>query len=198
MKKKIADKLKEIYVTRTSGYLDVSDKTLMFKEISEHFGGEFSIGHDAGNVYTVFKIIVPYKNRRIIMTESDTRPLKFQIGFEPQFNYQLVICLEDFIDKFLKKLGVSEVEIGDSIFDNQYLIHSNDASVTRKLLNEKIRNRIMKYNFYHISYESEHNANKSELKSVISRTIDDKESYKDLIILHQEIIEGLSELRITR
>ncbi len=196
MAKKIAEILKGSYVTRTSGYVDVKAKEELFKEISAITGGTFTKSHNPGNVLSILKITIPYKSWEIVLTESDTRPLKFQVGFEPLIDYELIIGLEDVFDKILKKLGKKEIEVGDEVFDNQYLIHSNDPDLTVRLLNENVRSGMLKHSLYNISYLTDHKKKKSELISVVSRTIEDKETYLDLVTLHQMLIDNLSDLEI--
>jgi len=196
MSKRIAEILKQSYVTRTSGFLDVSAKTELFKEISAMLGGVFSKSHTPGNVLSTLRIAIPYKKWEIILTESDTKPLRFQVGFEPLHDFELIIGIEDVFDKILKRLGKTEIEVGDEVFDNQYLIHSNDPVLTGKLLNDNARYKILKHSLYNISYLTDNKRKRSELISVISRTIEDKEAYLDLVNLHQMLIDNLSELRI--
>ena len=88
--------------------------------------------------------------------------------------------------------------MGDEVFDNKYLIHSNDPVLTGKLLDENARSKILKHSLYNISYLTDNKGKKSELLSVISRTIEDKETYLDLVTLHQMLIDNLSELRIIK
>lgn len=196
MPNRFAEILKGSYVTRTSGYLDVTAKTELFKEISAISGGAFSKSHNPGNILSTFRIAIPYKKWEINLTESDTRPLKFQIGFEPLRDYELIIGIEDFFDKILKRFDRSEIEVGDAVFDKQYLIHSNDPDLTRKLLNDSIRDKILKHNLYHISYLNDTKVKTSELMTVVSRTIEDKDTYLDLITLHKMIIDSLRGLEI--
>ncbi len=196
MPNRIAEILKQSYVTRTSGYLDITAKTDLFKEISSLTGGVFSISHTQGNVLSTLRIAIPYRNCEIMLTESDTQPLKFQIGFVSLHNYELIIGVEDAIDKIMKILGRAEIMVGDADFDNQYFIHGNDPALTVKLLSENVRNLIRKHSVYNISYLTDHKKKKAELITVVSRTVEDKEVYLDLITLHQMLIDNLLELGI--
>lgn len=193
MSTRIADILKGSYVTRTSGYLDVMAKEELFKEISSVLGGVFSKSHNPGNVLSTLRIAIPYKKWEIILTESDTRPLKFQVGFEVLHDYELIIGMEDVFDKILKRLGKAEIEIGDDVFDNKYLIHSNDPVLTGKILSAAIRNKILKHNLYNISYLTDNKRKTSELTLVVSRIVEDKVTYLDLVSLNQLLIDSLSE-----
>lgn len=196
MYKRITEILKGSFVNRTSGYLDVTAKEDLFMEISSILGGVFSKSHNPGNVLSTLRIAIPYKKWEIILTESDTRPLRFEVDFESLTDYALIIGVEDAIDKILKKLGKSEIEFGDEIFDDQYLVHSSDPVLAGKILNDRVRAKIIQHRLYNISYLTDHKRKKSQLFSVVSRTIDDKDAYLDMVTLHQMLIDSLSDLKI--
>jgi hypothetical protein len=196
MPRRFTEILKQSYLTRTSGFLDVSTKILLFKEISAIMGGVFSKTHTAGNVLSSFRMVIPYKKWEILLTESDTRPLKFQVGFEPTYDFEFLIGIEDFFDRILKKIDKTQIEIGDKIFDHQYLIHSTDPALAGKLLNDNTRLIIQKHNVQNIAYLTDINSKSSELVSVIGRSTDDKEGYLDLINLHIMLIDSLLDLGI--
>ena len=73
--------LKQVFVTQTKGYLDVSIKRELWQKISDEFKGKFKISRTSGNVFEILKISIPYKNWEIKISESDTRPMKFEISF---------------------------------------------------------------------------------------------------------------------
>ncbi|MFZ4401225.1 MAG: hypothetical protein ACOYO1_14400 [Bacteroidales bacterium] len=183
-------------MTITNGYLNIIEKTEIFKEISSYFNGEFSIIHNSGNVLNTLKITIPYNKWKIVITESDTKPLKFQVDFETQKDYELVLGIEDFLDKMLKKLGLKEIEIGREMFDKKYLIQTNNLLLTKELLAIDIQNKILENNIYSISYLSESKDKKSQLLTVVSRTLVKKDSYIDLVLLHKMLIDCFSNLKI--
>lgn len=183
-------------MTNTRGYLNILEKTEIFREISSYFNGEFSIRHNSGNELNGLRISIPYNKWKIIITESDTKPLKFQIDFVSSKDYELVLGIEDLFDKILKKLGLKEVEIGSEIFDKQYLIQTNNLLLTQELLAFDIQNKILENKIYSISYLSESKDKKSQLLSVVSRTLEKKDSYIDLVLLHQMLIDRFSDLKI--
>jgi hypothetical protein len=194
MPKRFAEMLRQSYLARTSGFLDISAKTALFKEISSILGGVFSKTHTTGNVLASFQLAIPYKKWEIVITESDTRPLKFQIGFETSVDFEFIIGIEDFFDKMLKKIDKTEIKVGDKSFDNQYLIHSSDPTLTCKLLTDITRHIIQKHHVHNIAYLTDIANKSSELISVINRTIEDKEGYLDLIDLHQSLIDSMLAL----
>ena len=183
-------------MTNTKGYLNVIEKLEIFKEISLYFKGEFSISHNSGNELNTLRISIPYKKWKIVITESDTKPLKFHLEFESLTDFELIIGIEDFFDKILKKIGSKEVEIGQEIFDKQYLIHTNNLLIAKEFLDSNIRKKILENKIYSISYISKSKDKKSELLTVVSRTLEKKEIYIDLVFLHQLLIDRLTDLKI--
>lgn len=197
-KKKKDNFLKQTFVTQTDGYLDVFPKRELWRQIGKDFKGQFKISNNSGNEIEILRLSIPYKEYEIILSESDTRPLKFEVEFNSCLDYELIMGLEDSIEKILKWLGKKEIEIGNDKFDKNYLIQSKDADKTINLFSEEIIESLLKYNVYSLSYFTEKKHRKSKLTSVISRTIDDKKAIVDLIILHERIIDKLKEQMIIK
>jgi hypothetical protein len=188
--------LKRTFVTRTLGYLDVFQKRELWKQIGIEFNGNFKISHNSGNELEIHGLNIPYKNWEIKLSESDTRPLKFELDFKSQIDFELIIGFEDSIEKLLKRLGKKEVELGYKEFDDKYLVKSNDPEMTKSLLTLDIMNSLLEHNVYSLAYTTNCKKKISNLISVISRTIDDKATIESLIKLHLKIIDKLKELRM--
>ncbi|MGD0756462.1 MAG: hypothetical protein ABR927_15530 [Bacteroidales bacterium] len=199
MTSKIKDNiLKQIFVTRTHGFLDISAKRELFSEISKLFSGDFTIKHTVSYDGEILNISIPYKNWRIEITESDNRPLKFQVSFDSLQDFELIISWKDIFDKILKKIGKPEIEVGRKDFDDHFVINSNKSDLAIQLISEEIQNYLLKYNVYSISITNDRNFKKTNLLCVISRTLDDKKSYEDMIILHQLFIDQLDREKIIK
>jgi len=199
MTSKIKDNiLKQIFVTRTHGFLDISAKRELFSEISKLFSGDFTIKHTVSYDGEILNISIPYKNWRIEITESDNRPLKFQVSFDSLQDFELIISWKDIFDKILKKIGKPEIEVGRKDFDDHFVINSNKSDLAIQLISEEIQNYLLKYNVYSISITTDRNFKKTNLLCVISRTLDDKKSYEDMIILHQLFIDQLDREKIIK
>jgi len=190
--------LKQSYVTRTMGYLDVFPKRELWKKISVEFNGTFKISHNSGNELEILTINIPYKNWKIKLSESDTRPFKFEIEFQTNKDFELIIGFEDAIDKLLKRLGKKEIEIACDKFDNRYLIKSQDPELTKRLLTQEIMDCLLKYNVYSLAYNTNLKKLTSSLITVISRTVDDKSTIEDLVKLHMRLIDKLEELMLIK
>ena len=83
--------LKNMFVTQTKGFIDISLKRELWQEISNELNGNFKICHDSGTVLEILKISIPHKNCEINLSESDTQPLKFEISFSSEFDFELII-----------------------------------------------------------------------------------------------------------
>ncbi|NVO03985.1 MAG: hypothetical protein HXX09_14915, partial [Bacteroidetes bacterium] len=152
------------------GYSDVFHKRELWSQLSEKFNGKFEIHLTSGNELEIHKLSIPFDKWELILSESDTRPIKFEIQFDSYIDYQLTIGREDTIDRLLKRLGKREIEIGNKDFDSGYTIESNDTETTIKLFSKEIIDSILKYKVYSISYSSDMKKQKSNLISVIGRT----------------------------
>jgi hypothetical protein len=194
MAKKKEGILKQVYVNRTGGILDVSAKAGLYKDLAETLGGKFTIIRDSGNALNLFKIVVPYMDWAIILTESDMRPLKIRVDCEPLVDYMLEIGVEGVIEKIMKKLGRKEVEVGDEVFDKHYLIDSNDHESTLKLLDENIRQKILKNDLYSVLYRPDTGGKTAELVSVVNRTTSSRDTYLDLVVLQKMLIDRMAGL----
>jgi hypothetical protein len=188
--------LKRTFVTGTLGFLDVSRKRELWRKIAADANGFLSIGHDAGNALEFLKIELIHNDIKIEITESDTRPLKFEMNFQSLKDYNLIISQEDTIEKILKKLGKREIELGFPDFDSRYLVQSKDQSNTIDLLTEEIAGVILKYNLYSLSYSTDKKNHRSRLISVVSRVVDDEKTVEELILLHKRLIDKLGKLEI--
>lgn len=187
---------KKSILNNTGGYIDISTKREIWKEIGEKLGGKFRISFTAGNVLEIHRLFIPHKKWEIKISESDTRPLKFEIKFETNKDYELTLGPEDYIEKLLKHLGKREIEIGNNKFDNHYFIKSNDEVTTLKFLSKEITRIILKHNVYSLNYCTDSGKNTSTFTSTVSRTVEKMNEFIELIYLHIKIIDKLVELNL--
>jgi hypothetical protein len=188
--------IKRAFITHTDRYLDVFPKREIWREIAKDFNGTFKIGHTSSNVLEILRIYIPYKNWEIKLSESDTRPLKFEIDFIPKIDYDLTIGLEDTIERIIKRFGKGEIELGYKDFDEHYIIKGKNPGKTIQLFTHEIIVGFLKYNVYSFAYSINKKKQTSQLISVISRVVDDKDTLVNLILLHQRIVDRLEDLSI--
>jgi methyltransferase-like protein len=178
------------------GYTDNFPKREMWEEIAKELNGEFKIKYNSGYQIEIHNISIPYKIWNIKISVSDSSPLKFQISFATSQNFELSLSWEDFIEKVLKKLGKTEIELGCIEFDKHYLVKTNRSDLVKEIITPEIQKTLLKYNVYSISYQTDTTANTAELISVIQRRAGDKEMIFELIDMYKLLIDNLEKLRI--
>lgn len=188
--------LKQTFVTQTLGYKDVSTKRDIWSKIGKELNGDFKIVHNSGNETEKLILTIPHKNYVIKLSESDTRPLKFEIDFDSILDYELVLSWEDGFDKFLKCFGITDIKIGNEKFDNRYLIKSKDSGKTINFFTSEIITSLLRHDVYSVSYQTNRKNKKAKLLSTISRTITDKSAIVELIDLHRIMIDKFKDLHI--
>jgi len=170
----------------------------MWQEIADKYSGEFKIKHNSGNELEIHEISIPHKNKKINISVSDTRPLKFQISFISNFDFKLTLTWEDFIERILKKFSKPEIEFGLKEFDKKYLIKSNRPELAEKVVSKEVQKLMLKYNIYSILIQPDQKIRTSELISVIQRKAGNKEMVIELIDMFKVIINNLERERIIK
>lgn len=199
MENKNKDNLfKKVFITRTNGDLNVFPKWDLWQQVSDYFNGVFTVNHSECSTLEILNLVIPYKNREIRITESDTRPMRFEIIFDSLADYELIIGWEDAIDVIMEKPGMEEIEIGKPGFDKQYLVKSNNAGLTINFFSDQIVDYLLKHHVYSISFTTYSKRNTANLLSVISRHVNDKEAMTEIILLHMRMIDKLGELKIIK
>ncbi len=188
--------LRQVLQTPSFGYTDNFPKRDMWREIAKLYHGEFKIKFNSGNELEIHQITIPYKKWTIHISVSDTRPMKFQMDFNSKLDFDLTLSWEDFIERILKKLGQSEIEIDSKDFDKRYLIKSSQPDLLKRLLTKEIQKAFLENNIYSAAYKTNTESQKAEWLSVIQRKAGDKDFVIGLINLHIRIIDRLNDLKI--
>lgn len=188
--------LKRSFVIQTMGYTDVSSKREIWALISKQFNDSFKIKHTSSNVLEILSIDIPYKSYTIKLSESDIHPLKFEIEFQSQLNYELIIGCEDFFDRLLKHFGKKEIEIGDEQFDKRFTINSSNSELTKQILSKEIVDVILKHDIYSLSYTTDKKSQSSLLLTVISRNATTHSEIEKLVLFQMMLIDKFMGLLI--
>ena len=188
--------IKELIKGPSHGYIDVFPKREMWKEIAKEFNGVFKIKHNSGNELEIHQITLPYKQWKIEISVSDSRPLKFKTSFSSSQDFELVLSWEDFIEKIIKKFSKAEPQLGWKKFDDRYLIKSNQDDLVKDILTDDIQRCLLKYDVYSISYIPDLNSRTAELISVIQRQAGEKEMILELIAMYKLLIDNLEKSMI--
>lgn len=178
------------------GYTDNFPKRKMWKEIAKELNGEFKIKYNSGNELEIHNISIPHKKWIILISVSDSRPLKFQIRFPSSLEFELIISWEDFIERIIKKFSKPEIELGWNEFDKNYLIKSNRSDLVKKTITNEIQKTLLKHNVYSISYQTNFTKRTAELISVIQRRSGNNEMIFELVEMFKLLVDNFEKARI--
>ena len=168
----------------------------IWREIALEFGGDFKAKQAVNRNIEAHHLSIPHDGHTIHFTISDKRPLKCHIYFHPLIEYNFTISREGMVDRIMKKLGKRELQVGYGRFDRHYFIKTSRTDITKNLLSLDIQKLMLKHNLYSISYQSDCDANESELQSHIQRKIRDKKNIRELIALFKSITDKLVRLDV--
>lgn len=178
------------------GFKNVSGTRQIWSEIAEEQGGEFKIQMTSGNVLESHILSIPYKNWEIVLSISDSRPLKLSISFATNTDFEMIMSQEDLMDKILKKFGKQEISLGLEAFDKQYFIRSSNPGWTAAVLTRDIQNQLLEYKIFSMSYITDTKTNRAELLGVIQGISRDKEMIKGMIDMFKDLTDNLKRQKI--
>ena len=189
---------KEIFI-KGQIYKDVFSKKDLWKDLAELYDGEFKIKQTISKDINSFRLEIPYKNHNIILTETDTKPLKFETELKLNRKFEFNISWEDSIERVLKIFGKQDIKVGDKEFDKKYLIQSNEPGLITNILNyREISKMLLKHNIYLLTLEYDKKDEGHKLMTIKDRNTKKKEIMIELINLKFSIIDFFIDNNIIR
>ncbi len=91
--------VRQIFVSQTKGFIDISQKELFWKELADELSGVFTIKHTISRDLELLCLQIPYQDIYIEFTESDTQPLKINCILNAKQKIQYSVSTEDTVDK---------------------------------------------------------------------------------------------------
>lgn len=188
---------KQLFITRTHGFIDISKKREFWQELATELGGTVTTKQTISKDLERLSLQIPYKQNLVEFTESNTHPLKISCKLGASRKFEFSISYEDTVEKLLKLFGQQDIQIGDEVFDKKYLIQGKDAGlVTDLLANGKIKAILLSNNVF--SYSCSYNEREKTilLSSLVSRTINSKSELAELFKLFCLTIDKLEALKL--
>lgn len=180
---------KEIFI-KGQVYKDVYSKKDLWKDLAKMFDGEFKIKQTISKDINSFHLEIPYKNHQIILTETDTKPLKFETKLKLNRKFEFNISWEDSLERILKIFGKQDIIIGNKEFDKKYIIQSNEPELITNILNfREISKILLKHNIYLLTMEYDKKYEEHKLMTIKDRNTKGKEVMIELINLEFRIID---------
>lgn len=171
-------------------YKDVYSKKDLWKDLAKMFDGEFKIKQTISKDINSFQLEIPYKNHKIILTETDTKPLKFEMKLKLNRKFEFNISWEDSIERIMKIFGKQDIIIGNNEFDKKYIIQSNEPELITHLLNyREVSKILLKHNIYLLTMEYDKKYEEHKFMTVKDRNTKGKEVMIELINLEFRIID---------
>ena len=190
---------RQLFVTRTSGLIDISEKRHFWQELANELSGMFIIEHTVSKDLESLFLHLPYKHYRIEFSESDTHPLKITCKLEVNHPFEFNISYEDSIEKLLKLFGQQDVQVGDEAFDHRYLIQGSDDELIADLFGKsEIKSILLSSNVFSFNCVNDKRDHAIQLSSLVSRTIDSKSALAALFKLFCLTIEKMELLGIIK
>jgi len=188
---------KQMFITRTHGFIDISKKRHFWKDLANELNGTFKIKHTVSRDLEGLSLEIPYQHYLIEFTESDTHPLKITCNLIANEKFEFFISYEDTIEKLFKLLGQQDIQVEDEVFDEKYLIQGNNSDLIKKiLLKNEIKTILLSNNVF--SYNCNYDSKKKTIRltSLVSRTINSKPELHELFKLFCLTIDEMKKLQI--
>lgn len=201
MKKKLSNELNvfdEIFI-KGQDYKDVRSKKHVWEELAHIFNGELKIKYTVSKVLYTLNLEIPYKNHNVVLIETDTKPLKFNVELDLNRSFEFNLSWEDYTEKVMKIFGKQDIDVGDERFDEKYLIQSNETELFKRFFkSRKLKESILKNNIYIVSFELLKNKGISKLLTVKDRNTKDINTLIELVQLQFMLIDRFIELGFVR
>ncbi len=173
-------------------FKNVLGKKDLWEELSAMYEGKFTIRQSVSKDTNSFRLEISYRNQNIVLTESDTKPLRFETELPLTTKFEFSISRKDAIERILELFGKQDIKVGDKAFDKKYIVGSNKPEwVSRMLRYERMATKLLKHNIYLLSLQYEPKKDIQRLLMVKDRTTNEKSVMSELIDLQFSIIDFL-------
>ena len=190
---------KQMFITRTEGFIDISKKRNFWKSLAEQFNGEFSVKQTVSKDLETLFLKIPYQNYWIEFTESDTQPLKINCKLNVNCKFDFFISYEDTIEKLLKIFGSQDIQVGDDVFDKKYLIQGETPdSIKKILMKDRIKTILLSNNVFSYNCNYDKKNETAQLTSLVSRTVNSKLELAELFELFCLTLDEMEQLNIIK
>jgi hypothetical protein len=189
---------KELFI-KDQTYKDVIKKIEVWQDLESTYSGKLRIKRTKTDHLITLILNVLYKDHEIILTESDTKPLKFEVEFQLNTDFEFVLGPQDSIERILKVFGKQDVMIGNAEFDKKYMIQSSNPELVKRVLHPiSINQGILKHKLSSISLQYQKKTELSKLLLVKDRNTKSGEVVSNIIQLMCTIIDSMDKNQIIK
>jgi hypothetical protein len=181
----------EIFI-KGQTYKDVLSKKEVWKELEKLYNGSFNVTSTVSRDITTLTLEIPYKGHKLILKETDTKPLKGVIHFNLTKKIEFNIQLRDWTDWISSFFGKHVIQTNNAGFDKRYSIQSDDSPLTLTILTDnKIIEKILSNDLYSLILNYDKTTKTHTLLTVKDRNTKEIIALKELIDLNFGIVDSL-------
>ena len=190
MSTKETNTFNEIYI-KGQTYKDVLSKREVWKELERLYNGSLKASTTKSGDVATLTLEIQYKNYKLVLKESDTKPLKIEVNFNLTNKYEFNIYLRDWTDKISSFFGMKSTKTGEKEFDAKYGIQSKESELTVKILNDNhITEKILENDLYSLILNYDETTKTHKLLTVKDRNTTEITTLTKLIDLEFRIIDS--------
>lgn len=191
MRKEETDTFNEIFI-KGQTYKDVLSKKDIWKEVEKLYNGSLSAIKTISGDIAGLNLEIRYKDYKLLLTETDTNPLKIEVSLNLAGQYGFNVCFRDWTDKIYSFFGMRYIKTGNNQFDTKYVIQSKESKLIMNLLQDnQIVNKILENNLYSVSLNYDKTNKIHRLLTVKDRNTADIKALTELIELEFRIIDNI-------
>ncbi|MDD5185404.1 MAG: hypothetical protein PHS84_09115 [Paludibacter sp.] len=116
----------EIYI-KGQTYKDVLSRRDVWEELARIYKGSLKASTTVSGDVATLTLEIQYKNHKLVLKETDTKPLKVEVFFNLTMKYEFNIYLRDWTDKISSFFGMKSTKTGEIEFDTKYGIQSKES-----------------------------------------------------------------------
>ena len=190
MSKEITTTFNDIYI-KGQTFKDVLSKRDVWKELEKHYNGSLKASTTISGDVATLTLEIHYKNYKLVLIETDTKPLKIEVDFNLTTKLEFNIYLSDWTDKISSFFGIKSIKTGEIEFDTKYGIQSKQSELTLNLLNDNhIIEKILENDFYSLILNYNVKNKSYKLLAVKDRNTIELNALKEFIDLEFQIIDS--------
>jgi len=190
MSKEITTTFNDIYI-KGQTFKDVLSKRDVWKELEKHYNGSLKASTTISGDVATLTLEIHYKNYKLVLIETDTKPLKIEVDFNLTTKLEFNIYLSDWTDKISSFFGIKSIKTGEIEFDTKYGIQSKQSELTLNLLNDNhIIKKILENDLYSLILNFNVKNKSYKLLAVKDRNTIELNALKEFIDLEFQIIDS--------
>ena len=180
----------DIYI-KGQTFKDVLSKRDVWKELEKHYNGSLKASTTISGDVATLTLEIQYKNYKLVLIETDTKPLKIEVDFNLTTKLEFNIYLSDWTDKISSFFGIKSIKTGEIEFDTKFGIQSKQSELTLNLLNDNhIIKKILENDLYSLILNFNVKNKSYKLLAVKDRNTIELNALKEFIDLEFQIIDS--------